>query len=287
MARIKLLAVMAAVIAGSITAAPAATAQGSGFVDIVAFKPIELETGQLWAWANIHGFNQPTFPYGPWKFGEGWPDKERVKFGDLDGDTYDDLISVDNNGDIRVFRNVNGLFPGAGVVVGRGWSFPWRTYFADIDGDGRDEIIALQSNGEIQSWHNSGGIDPNTYAVTPVMIGSGWDPDLFGNNIYFADLNGDGRDDLITLTEDGVLLAWYNVNSGYPGSPHAIGFGWNWGDPLEVKFADLNNDGRSDLVSVKGDVRAWRNVNGLFPGNPVTIATGFNDAYTYFAQILP
>jgi FG-GAP-like repeat len=168
-------AVTAAAIVATIAVPTAATAgtrpmSGSGFLDIVA----QHQDGELWAWSNINGFNQPTFPYTPWKFGAGWFNIGGVKFADLDGDTYDDLISVDTNGDVRVFRNVNGLFPGVGVKVGQGWPVADRVHFADIDGDGRDEIIAMQASGELWAWHNRLGIDPDTYAVSPFQIGRGW-----------------------------------------------------------------------------------------------------------------
>jgi hypothetical protein len=60
----------------------------------------------------------------------------------------------------------------------------------------------------------------------------------------------------------------------------------------QVKFADIDNDQRAEVIStLGGDVRAWRNNKGLTPdtyaGSPVTIATGFNGADTSFAEIVP
>ncbi|MEV6237433.1 hypothetical protein [Lentzea sp. NPDC051838] len=96
---------------------------GSGFFDIVARQ----SNNTLDVWRNVNGLRQPTFPAGPRQIGQGWDNPYRVKFADLDGDTYDELVSVDYpSGRVRAFRNVNGAFPGGGVVIGTGWGRPHR-----------------------------------------------------------------------------------------------------------------------------------------------------------------
>ncbi|MEV6237432.1 VCBS repeat-containing protein [Lentzea sp. NPDC051838] len=169
------------------------------------------------------------------------------------------------------------------------------TYFADIDGDGRDEIISLrmrgENAGEIWAWHNNKGIATDTYNTGPVPIGRGWDT-MLPFNIYFADLTGDGRDEIISLRLDGEIWAWRNVNGAYTAGYTVIGRGWTEEYGWQVKFGDVDNDGRAELIStLNGAVRAWRNTKGLTPdsyaGSPVTIATGFNGADTYFAEIVP
>lgn len=265
---------------------------GSGFFDIVARQ----SNNTLDAWRNVNGLRQPTFPAGPRQIGQGWDNPYRIKFGDLDGDTYDELISVDYNTDlVRVFRNVNGTFPGGGVVVGRGWNNYPATYFADIDGDGRDEIISLRNDtahwGQIWAWHNNKGIATDTYNTGYSVIGTGWDASM-AHNVYFADLTGDRKDEIISLTLDGEIWAWLNVNGAYTAGYTVIGRGWTSEFGWQVKFADIDNDQRAEVIStLGGDVRAWRNNKGLTPdtyaGSPVTIARGFNGADTSFAEIFP
>ncbi|MEV6237431.1 VCBS repeat-containing protein [Lentzea sp. NPDC051838] len=289
----------AVAVVATITVTTPASASGSGFFDIVYLD--RNAEGTVSAWRNVNGLGSPTFPGGPREIGRGWPGDE-LKFGDLDGDTYDDMISLnERTGVVRAFRNVNGTFPGSGVVVGTGWTGDTyrSTFFADIDGDGRDEIISFRRGhtGEVWAWRNTNGLTGNTYSAGYQVIGTGWS---FPDRSYFADINGDGKDEIISVESTGEVWAHRNVNglNGFPytAGRQVIGTGWNrhWGNPWALKFADINNDRRAEIISIDSivdgsGVWAYRNVNGL-NGFPYTepgrkIATGFDDFRTFFGEI--
>ncbi|WP_435610841.1 GDSL-type esterase/lipase family protein [Streptomyces sp. C10-9-1] len=85
------------------------------------------------------------------------------------------------------------------------------------------------------------------------------------DEVRFADLDGDGRDDYLVVDGQGAAKAWLNVSVG----------GWKYAGVVssgvgatrdEVRFADLDGDGRDDylVVSSGGRVKGWLNqYNGV------------------------
>jgi hypothetical protein len=135
------LAALAAVLAGGAIASatpasadPGTVLSGSGYFEIIDLRT----NGEVWAWRNVNGLNPNTYPSGPRTIGVGWNYYQpwRLKFADLNNDQRAEIIAIDLNGDVRAFRNVNGLnpntYPEPAKVVGVGWSAPWRVFFAEI-----------------------------------------------------------------------------------------------------------------------------------------------------------
>ncbi|MEU9775920.1 GDSL-type esterase/lipase family protein [Streptomyces sp. NPDC047968] len=85
------------------------------------------------------------------------------------------------------------------------------------------------------------------------------------DEVRFADLDGDGRDDYLVVDGQGAAKAWLNVSVG----------GWKYAGVVssgvgatrdEVRFADLDGDGRDDylVVSSEGKIKGWLNqYNGV------------------------
>jgi len=151
--------------------------------------------------------------------------------GDFDNDGWPDLY-VTNYGENRLYRNNHdGTFTDvaakAGVMVG-GWST--GATFGDYDGDGR---LDLFTDGYVHfDWKNPPkagttvvGVDICTYHGLPVMCGPGG---LKGEPDHLFHNNGNG-----TFTDVSKKLG-VDDPSGYYG--------------LGVLFADVNNDGKPDLL---------------------------------------
>ena len=141
---------------------------------------------------------------------------------------------------------------------------PARLKFADLDGNGRVERILVYPNGEVHARRNTGGFGSSPWGVEDVVIATGFAPD----RTFFADLDGDGRSEILSVFPDGGVHAWHN-GAGFAPMPWdreavvATGFG----EPERLAFADLDGDRKSEVLAVDpdGQVRAWHNGAGFAP----------------------
>jgi hypothetical protein len=147
--------------------------------------------------------------------------------------------------------------------------------FADIDGDGKDERIQIKPNGEVWAWANANGLCGYncTYSWASIIAIGFTDT----TNVRFADIDGDGKAEIIQIKPNGEVWAWANANGlcGYNctyswASTIATGFT----DTANVRFADINGDKKAEIIQNKpsGEVRAWANANGL---------CGYNCTYSW------
>jgi len=148
-------------------------------------------------------------------------------------------------------------------------SFPRSLAVADVNGDGRPDLVTANygnSTAGVLLGQAGGGFAP----VSAYPIGA----NSYPQGIAVADVNGDGRPDLVTANNNnsgtvGVLLGLagggFSPVSNYPtGGVYAI----------SVAVADVNGDGRSDLVTANnGD-----NTVGVLLGQA---GGGFSPGITY------
>ncbi|MBO3747386.1 VCBS repeat-containing protein [Streptosporangiaceae bacterium NEAU-GS5] len=184
--------------------------------------------------------------------GNGWAGdaNSAVYFADLNGDGRADIVKKRTDGVLTAFYN-GGLTASKGISwdqlatdgypIGNGWGGDANSavYFADLNGDGRADIVKKRTDGVLTAFYNGGltaskGISWDQLATDGYPIGNGWAGDA-NSAVYFADLNGDGRADIVKKRTDGVLTAFYNggltaskgiswdqlATDGYP-----IGNGW-------------------------------------------------------------
>jgi hypothetical protein len=147
----------------------------------------------------------------------------------------------------------------------------------DYNGDGWQDLFAVNSyaSADTARWEAHGGL-PRTqlfenvhgkfHDVTAVAHAG---LQVQGDGCAAADLNADGRPDLIVTTANGIELLWNNGNGTFTQGARAAGMttsGWYTG----VAVADVNGDGRPD-VFVAGYTRPYDPVPNSLAGFPTNL----------------
>jgi hypothetical protein len=215
-----------------------------------------------------------------------------VAVGDMNGDGIPDLVTAGTS-------NNNS---GVSVLLGTGsGTFPTVTYFAgtpsytglkavalgDFNGDGHLDVavgVDTQPTSTIYIYLGDGA--GHLSGPTEFAGGGVWGATHFGN-LAVADLNGDGKLDLV-VTEDNDSTVSVLLGNGdgtfQPAVTYSTGSGTgaNW-----VAVADLNQDGKPDLVVAldgggdtlgvllgngDGTFQAAIDTGGPFQGNGVAVA---------------
>ncbi len=208
----------------------------------------------------------------------------QLRIADIDGDGEPDCVQVDLNGHVAV-QVWDDTKPVGDKICGKPYDIPTNVSgtgqiasttnisFADIDGDGLMDYVLTDQYGAARVWFNR---PKNTiynkppsiwWAPTQAAPASATSPRQF----RWADLNGDGKADLILITADGGANAWLNVGLNVSGEVvlHNIGTIASAKDvpPADVQFIDVNGDGKADFVRTgwTGVTHIW--LNNLSPAD--------------------
>ena len=168
-----------------------------------------------------------------------------VTTADVNNDGRPDLISVRGNPSVLyVWTNSGGgLFvSNANYSVG---SFPYQVIAADVNNDGKPDLITANSSGNSLTILTNNGTGGFVLAVT-LPAGTPSSP----HSVAAADLNGDGRLDLISANSSAAsFTVWTNsggtsfvsITNFTVGSPGLT-------VPQSVAAADVNGDGKPDII---------------------------------------
>jgi hypothetical protein len=140
------------------------------------------------------------------------------------------------------------LLPPVDLASGGG---PTQSTTADLDGDGAMDIIVAEPNRHALSLYrnlNRGGTLGVASFALPLTLPPG---DSGPNHVVVADLDGDGRPELITCEYHTNSIAVFR-NVSRPGKLSFIGpiFLAASGRPLHLTIKDLDGDGRPEIASV-------------------------------------
>ena len=147
----------------------------------------------------------------------------------------------------------------------------------DYNGDGWQDLFAVNSfaSDDTAKWQAHGGL-PRTQLFENVhghfrnvTEASHAGLPVQGDGCVAADLNGDGRPDLVVTTTNGIKLLWNNGNGTFHEGARAAGMtasGWYTG----VAVADVNGDGRPD-VFVAGYAHPYDPVPNSLAGFPTNL----------------
>jgi GH25 family lysozyme M1 (1,4-beta-N-acetylmuramidase) len=186
------------------------------------------------AWTDAAGWDKP--PYA-----------ETIRYADVDGDGLADVCGRSGDGVLCELSNGKG-FPVE--VVGPKWSDAagWNAseyyttlQFADINGDGKADLCGRASVGVLCEISDGKGF-PTEVAGPTWSSASGWDAPEYNSTVGFADLDGDGKDDVCARGWAGVQCA---LSTGTTFAAAQLGPVWSdptgWG--VEMYYASIRYGG--------------------------------------------
>lgn len=191
-----------------------------------------------------------------------------VASGDFDGDGFLDLAAISEGGGYAVdwFRgNGNGSFGGFRVVMNTSGLVGKRIYTGKFNSDAHVDLVAIHQAGAMVLLNDSGGTG-NFNAASGIPA-----TELMTSGAV-ADLDGDGRDDIVTAGTN--FKVWRSAGNGSFTLLHAQATSVG---PLSAELGDIDGDGRLDalLVGYNGAHILFGLGGGAFSA-PQSVATGVN-----------
>jgi RHS repeat-associated protein len=217
-----------------------------------------------------------AFGLGVWSSTPGWGgiydanSPARTFTGDFNGDKRQDVLFTWVDGSTWV-----GLSDGAHLNFSRfslipGWAgllnanTPHRMFVADFNGDGKDDLLIAFNNGQVFV----GTSDGTTFNFQPWYSNPGWGGVFDSHSaarMFVEDLNNDGKADFVfTWPEpDSSASIWVGLSDGSHFGVSSFGNFPGWGPILHagstarVLPADVDGNGRRDLVILRNDGTVW------------------------------
>ena len=219
--------------------------------------------------------------------------KQRVWPADVNGDGKTDLMGIDYSGRILyVLSNGNGTFSAlqAGTMSEYKNAGQWfdistrdRVWPADINGDGKADLVGVAYSGAIVVMLNQGN-----GAFSAVIVSSNafrtdenWFHTSYKQRVWPADVNGDGKTDLMGIDYSGRILYVLSIGDGtfsalQAGDVSGFSNAAQWfetGTRDRVWPADANGDGKADVVGVTFDGTIGYVVNQVAAAAPLPSPT--------------
>jgi len=229
----------------------------------------------------------------------GWTDQEHFKrvLADVNGDGRADIVAFGGGAVFTSLANADGTFQASHIAiadfsVALGWmdqtEFP--RVVADVNGDGKADIVAFGGGAVFTALGNGDGTFQNSkIAIADFSVALGWtDNTQFVRQL--ADVNGDGKLDIVGFGGGAVFTAQGNGDGTFQASKIAIAdfsvaLGWTDNTQFVRQLADVNNDGRADIVGFGGGAvfTALANADGTFQVSTLALAD-FGQAQGWASQ---
>ncbi|WP_458816664.1 CHAP domain-containing protein [Leucobacter sp. HY1908] len=225
---------------------------GDGLPDVIGFAhggvEVAVNTGTSFAKAKewVKGFGA----------GSGWsPDTTRRFLVDMNRDGKADVVGISDLG-VYVSLNNGSKFAAAALWAdGRdfgaqsGWtSAQHPRTLADVNADGLPDVVGFASDGVYVMLNTGAGLRPRSKWVDGFGVSNGWK--VGAHPRVLADVNGDGRADVVGFSSEGVYVALSTGTSFRHAAQWSSEFGAaDWRADLQPRHVtDVNGDGLADIV---------------------------------------
>ena len=219
---------------------------GDGFPDVVSVS---------WFAKRIAWWHNPGRGGGA----KPWPDEtihagfnvEFAVLADVDNDGKAREVVAQENGTGQAWYEVHNGRWVAHVISDK--SYGHGIGVGDVNKDGRNDILTprgwLEAPADPRAPDWTFHPDWEAVNVTPPLAGAGTPKVTDLGFMHVTDVNGDGRNDVLAAAGHDYGVFWFEQGTGGHWTRHVIDEAWSQGHASSL--ADLNQDGRPDLVTGK------------------------------------
>ena len=205
-----------------------------------------------------------------------------ITFADFNGDGKIDFAGTDTNNQVNIYVQAGGNF----VLTGTPLTTSDTTYdtcnltTGEMNGDSSAEVVSVNCDQNTVTIYNNNGDGTFATGVYYAVAASGGDSpaDIYPYSATIADVNGDGKNDIVVTNEDAsdvtILIGNGDGTVNVPTVGYATGGDEAYAPAL---VADFNGDGLADIMQVN-DVYSYGYLQGYGDGT-------FRAALNYFIQI--
>jgi len=154
----------------------------------------------------------------------------------------------------RLFINQDGSHFVEATTIATGEKGSHCAVSGDVNGDGWDDLLVCDYEGPPHLYlNNQAG---QFTEIFPPAVGKKW------RQVKLADMNGDGRLDLVALVEGNDLQVWFNTGSGnyFPTLGYSNHFSYT---AKSLTVGDFNGDGRKDVYVVLMNIDCPKTLSDL------------------------
>ena len=242
----------------------------TGRVDIIGFGNagvlVSKNNGNLNFAPQILGLN--NFGYN-----QGWRTDRHLRFlADITGDGFMDIVGFGEKYVYVATGKGDGTFNGIRSVINDftigagGWQINKHPrLLGDITGDGKADIVGFGNAGVYVALNKGDGTfhPPKLVLKDFGYMAGGWRVEKHPR--FLADVNGDGKLDIVGFGDAGVYIAISNGDGTFKAPMLAIkNFGYNaggWRVEKHLRFpVDITGDGSADIVGF-GENSVWVSYN--------------------------
>jgi hypothetical protein len=226
--------------------------------------------------------------------------------GDIDGDGTDEVITGPGPGamfgpHVRCFQPDGTVVPNAGFLAYGTNKYGVKVATGDVDGDGRDEIITGAGPGAVFGPHVRGwswDSEPGTAAIPGISFFA-YGTLKWGVNVACGDIDGDGRDEIVTGAGPGAVFGPHVRGWDYDGGevtpmPAVSYFAFEtpcWG--VNVGCGDIDGDGIDEIITGAGPgpefgahVRVWNYDGTVVAQVPGASWFAYNTANFHYGAVV-
>jgi len=186
---------------------------------------------------------------------------------DLNGDgegRIDILVASVGDNSVRAFANQGGSPPVfVELLLTSNADGAYAVFGADLDEDGDTDVIAGSRADDTVRWFENDGGQPPVF--TERIITTSADS---VRSVFAVDINGDGDVDVLAASQEDDTLSWFENNGATPPGFFEREISTTVDGARSIYAADMNGDGRPDILSASlldDSIRIFANNGGQNP----------------------